>query len=173
MNKKLKIVMIGIVILIISGCVQAPKEQATPTATATVVPTTTVIPVPTATVMATAQMTPVVTPVPTTKQLPPGTFFISARFETPVYWSPGNYELKAFRVEVSNQISIPLTVEARVISNGQILEVHPFVLQDQGSKFSFDNEKGYYVNNTNLILRLSVPGYDPVDYNFTEVRSFR
>jgi uncharacterized Fe-S cluster-containing radical SAM superfamily protein len=73
------------------------------------------------------------------------------------------------KVNVINQINIPLTIKAQMLSGDQILEEKTFTLEKQGSSVGFSNEKKYFINNTNVNLRLLIQGYAPIEYKFIEV----
>ncbi len=173
MNRRITFIILGIVILSISGCLQSTKENVSvpPTAGVTSVPTTvptTVIP---ATPAATEMPTPQITPVPTTKELPPGTLYVTARMLTPAYWSTNNYELRAFKVEIYNQGTATLNIKAQVNNDGQTLEERSFSLKGGGSSYQFINDRNHFINSTNVTLRLIVNSYQPVDYPFESVSS--
>ncbi len=168
MNRRIIFIILGIVILAISGCLQSTTENVsvTPTPGVTSVPTT-VIP---ATPAATEMPTPQITPMPTTKELPSGTLYVTTRMLTPAYWG-NNYELKAFKVEIYNQGTAPLNIKAQVNNDGQTLEEKSFSLNGGGSNYQFINDKNHYINSTNVTLRLIVNSYQPVDYPFESVGS--
>lgn len=163
MNSKLKFLIIGLVILLISGCLQTPeeKEQIKITPNATAISLTNVTEAP----------TPLITSVPAPKELPLDTLYVSARMLQPVYWDVGKYELTSLKVQVFNQQNKPLSIKAQIISGEQILEENSFILEKEGSSFAFTNEKTFDINNTNVTLRLLVQGYEPVEYKFKEVNS--
>lgn len=162
-------IIVGIMILAISGCLQSTKENVsvTPTPGVTPVPTTVI----SATPAATEIPTPQITPVPTTKELPPGTLYVTARMLTPAYWSNKNYELRAFKVEIYNQGTAQLNIKAQVNNDGQTLEERSFSLKGGGSSYQFINDRNHFINSTNVTLRLTVNGYQPVDYPFESVGS--
>ncbi len=165
---------LGIVILAVSGCVQSTKENVSVTPTpgitavaATTIPTTAIPATPAATEMPTPQ----ITPMPTTKDLPPGTLYVTARMLTPAYWGNNNYELRAFKVEIYNQGTVALNIKAQVNNDGQTLEEKSFPLNGGGSSYQFINDRNHYINSTNVTLRLTVNSYQPVDYPFESVDS--
>ncbi len=164
MNRRIIFIILGIVILAISGCLQSTKENAsvTPIPGVTAV-TTTAIP---ATPAITASPTLQVTPSPTTNKMPPGTLYVRARMLTPAYWGDNNYVLSALKVDVYSQVNIPLDVKAQIINNGQTLEEKSFSLQKDGSSYQFVNDKSHNISSTNVTLRLIVNSYQPVDYPF-------
>ncbi len=169
MNRRVSFVIVGIMILAISGCLQSTKENASVTPTSGVTPvSTTVI---SATPAATEIPTPQITPVPTTKELPPGTLYVIARMLTPAYWGDKNYELRAFKVEIYNQGTAPLNIKAQVNSDGQTLEERSFSLNGGGSSYQFRNDRNHFINSTNVTLLLTVNGYQPANYTFESVGS--
>jgi plastocyanin len=115
------------------------------------------------------------TPAPSatpSRELPSTALYVTARMEKLTNWSTNNelkYELASFKVDVLNQINIPLTIKAQILSEDQILEETSFNLETQGSSVRFTNEKKHFINNTNVSLRLLTLGYPPIDYKFTEV----
>jgi plastocyanin len=109
--------------------------------------------------------------IPLTAQLPPGALYVDARMIKPVYWGPEKYELVSLQVQIINQQSAPLPITAQIVNDEQVLENKTFVLESQGSSYSFPNEKTHFINNTNVTLRLLIQGYQPVEYNFIEVNS--
>ena len=169
MNRRVIFIILGIVILAVSGCVQSTKENAsvTPTPQVTSVPAT-AIP---ATPAATASPTPQITLVPTIKELPPGTLYVRARMLTPSYWGNKNYELETLKVELYNQGNTPLDLKAQILNDGQTLEEKSFSLKGGGSSYQFANEQIHYINSTNVTLRLTAKGYQPVDYPVESVSS--
>ena len=169
MNRRITFIILGIVILAVSGCLQSTKEMVsvTPTPGVTSVPATAIPATPAATQIPTPQMTQV----PTTKELPPGTLYVTAQMLTPAYWSKNNYELKAFKVEIYNQGTAPLNIKAQVNNDGQTLEEKSFSLNSGGSSYQFVNDRNHYINSTNVTLQLTVNGYQPVNYPFESVGS--
>jgi hypothetical protein len=167
-NRRITFIILGIMILAISGCLQSTTENVsvTPTPGVTSVPTT-VIP---ATPAATEMPTPQITSMPIAKELPSGTLYVTARMLTPAYWG-NNYELKAFKVEIYNQGTAPLNIKAQINNDGQTLEEKSFSLNGGGSSYQFINDKNHYINSTNVTLRLTVNSYQPVDYPFKSVGS--
>lgn len=168
-NRRITFIILGIVMLTVSGCLQSTKENVsvTPTPEVTSVPATVIPATPAVTASPAAQ----ITPVQTTNVLPPGTLHVTARMLTPVYWGNKNYELKAFKVEIYNQGNTPLDIKAQVISDSQILEEESFSLKGGGNSYQFGNDRNHYINNTNVTLRLMAKGYQPVDYPFESVGS--
>lgn len=173
-NKRITFIILGIVILAVSGCVQSTKENVsvTPTPQVTSVPATAIpaTPIP-ATPAATASPTPQITPVPAIKELPPGTLYVRARMLTPSYWGNTKYELETLKVELYNQGNTPLDLKAQILNDGQTLEEKSFSLKGGGSSYQFTNERNYYINSTNVTLRLTAKGYQPVDYPVESVSS--
>ncbi|MCX9085283.1 MAG: hypothetical protein OIN87_10875 [Candidatus Methanoperedens sp.] len=114
-------------------------------------------------------------PVPTlTKQLelPSTALYVTVRMKKPIDWSSGSeikYELDALKAKIMNQIDIPLTIKAQILSGDQILEEKTFILEKQNSVNEFSNEKNHFINDTNINLRLFVNSYQPVDYKFVVV----
>ncbi|MCZ7402177.1 MAG: hypothetical protein O8C61_08135 [Candidatus Methanoperedens sp.] len=109
--------------------------------------------------------------VTTPSELPPNALFVTARMEKLSNWSTGNeikYGLDAFKVNVLNQVTIPFTIKAQILSGDQVLEEKTFTLATQDSQVEFTNEKKYFVNNTNVTLRLVITGYPPIEYKFVE-----
>jgi plastocyanin len=115
------------------------------------------------------------TPAPSvTKQveLPSTALYVTARMKKLSIWTTGNetqYKLDTFKVNVMNQINIPLTIKAQIMNGDQILEENTFTLEKQDSGIEFSNEKKHFINDTNVNLRLSVQGYPPIEYKFIEV----
>jgi len=164
MNIKLNFLIIGLVILLISGCLQAPKEKEP----IKIIPNTTAIPTITT---VTGTPTPIITSIPTPKELPLDTLSVSARMLKPVYWNIGKYVLTSLKVQIFNQRNNPLSIKAQIISSERILEENSFILEKAGSSFAFTNEKTFDINNINVTLRLLVQGYEPIEYKFKEVDS--
>jgi plastocyanin len=115
------------------------------------------------------------TPVPSvtkTGELPSNALYVTARMIKLSDWRTENeikYGLDRLKVNVINQINIPLTIKAQMLSGDQILEEKTFTLEKQGSSVGFSNEKKYFINNTNVNLRLLIQGYAPIEYKFIEV----
>jgi len=166
-NRRINFVILGIVILAVSGCLQPTKEKVQLQPTPTAVPATTV----SATAVATTVPTPLITPAPTTMELPPGTLYVVARMLKPAYWGDSKYELTALKVTTTNQRNTRLSINAQIISDGQILEDNSFTLEGEGNSYQFTNQRNHYINSTNVTLRMQVNGYQPVDYNFEVVSS--
>jgi hypothetical protein len=159
------ITVVGLVILL-SGCVG--KQAGTPPPTPTVTPTATFTVTATPTITATPLVT--VTPLPTLpKELPLGALYVVARMKNPVYWAPEKYELVSLQVQIYNQQSAPLPITAQIVNSEQVLEEQTFILESQGSSYSFTNQKTHFINNTNVTLRVLIPGYQPIEYAFIEV----
>lgn len=110
-------------------------------------------------------------PVATPNELPSGTIYVDARMKKPAFWEIDRYELSSLQVQIINQRSAPLSITARIVNGGQVLEEKTFVLEREGSSYSFANERTHFINNTNVTLRLLIQGYQPVEYNFSEVNS--
>ncbi len=116
-------------------------------------------------------------PTPAPSIMPPEktlftTLYVTARMETLSNWSSGNeikYGLNSFKVDILNQQNDPLSIKAQIISGDQILEEKSFVLEKLGSRVEFSNEKGHFVNSTNVTLRLLTQGYPPIEYPFIAV----
>lgn len=105
-------------------------------------------------------------------ELPFNALFVTARIKKLSNWSSGNeikYGLDLLKVDIVNQINIPLSIKAQILNGDQILEERSFDLAKEGSIVEFTNENRHFINNTNVTLRLLVQGYKPIDYNFTEV----
>ncbi len=109
--------------------------------------------------------------IPLTAQLPSGTLYVDARMVNPAYWDKEKYELRSFQVQIINQRNAPLSITAQTVNGEQILEEKTFILESEGSSYSFSNERTHFINNTNVTLRLLIQGYQPVEYNFKEVNS--
>lgn len=115
------------------------------------------------------------TPVPsvtTPGELPSNALYVTARMKKLSNWSTEKeikYELDTLKVVVMNQINIPFTIKAQIKSGDQILEEKTFTLEKQESSVEFSNEKKYFINNTNVNLRLLIQGYPPIEYKFVEV----
>lgn len=110
-------------------------------------------------------------PVGAPKELPSNTIYVDARMIKPAIWGIDKYELSGLQVQIINQRSAPLSITARIVNGGQVLEEKTFVLEREGSSYSFANERTHFINNTNVTLRLLIQGYQPVEYNFSEVNS--
>ncbi len=124
------------------------------------------------TVIVQAQAIPTATLLPSTANLlPPGTLYVDAQIVRPSIWGVNRFEVTSWRVRVYNQGTAPLSITAQVVNDGQVLEEDAFTLQSEGSSYSFTNEKTHFINNTNVTLQLLIPGYQPAEYNFTEVTS--
>lgn len=127
----------------------------------------------TGTIIVESQATKTLAPsVTTPSELPPSALYVTARMQKLSDYSTGNeikYRLETFRVSIMNQISIPLIIRAQVMSGDQILEEKTFTLEKQGSSVEYPNENKYFINNTNVNLRLLVQGYPPIEYKFIEV----
>lgn len=174
MNRRVIFIILGIVILAVSGCVQSTKENASVTPTpqvtsipATAIPATAIPATPAATALPTLQTTPI----PAIKELPPSTLYVRARMLTPSYWSDKNYELETLKIELYNQGNTPLDMKAQILNDGQTLEEKSFSLNGGGSSYQFTNERKHYINSTNVTLRLTAKGYQPVDYPVESVSS--
>jgi len=110
--------------------------------------------------------------VTTLLELPSNALYVTARMEKLSNWSTGNeikYGLDSFKVDVINQADIPFTIKAQILSGDLILEERTFTLENQDSKIEFTNEKKYFINDTNVNLRLFIQGYPPIEYKFMEV----
>jgi plastocyanin len=115
------------------------------------------------------------TPAPsvtTLRELPSNALYVTARMQKLSNWSTPNeikYELDTLKVNVINQINIPLTIKAQILSGDQILEETTFTLDKQDSSVEFTNQDKHYINNTNVNLRLLIQGYPPIEYKSMEV----
>jgi len=110
--------------------------------------------------------------VTTLGELPYNALYVTARMKRLSNWSTGTeikYELDIFKVNVMDQINIPFTIKAQILSGDQVLEEKTFTLEKQNSVVEFSNEKKHYINDTNVNLRLMIQGYQPVEYKFIEV----
>lgn len=169
MNKIIKFVIIGIAVLLISGCV-GTKEGATVTPTATMTPPPTIA---TPTPVSTPVPTPVITPAVTTpvglKDLPDQTLRVQARMLKPGVWPGGKYQLTGTKTEITNQVNVPITITAQIVEGDQVLEEKTFTINTQGGTEIFTNEKTHLINSTNVILRLVIQGYNPYEVKFLEV----
>jgi hypothetical protein len=160
MNKVIVLAVLGI--LIISGCLEQPKEKE-----GRLAPSPTVTPTP----IVTRTPEPIMTPIPTPAliELPPDTLYVTVRMIKPAYWGPGRYELNSLKVEIYNQKEAPITIRAQILSGEQILEERVFSLERAGSSIAFVNEKPYFIQTPDVALRLLIQGYKPKEYKFTEV----
>jgi hypothetical protein len=115
------------------------------------------------------------TPAPsvtTSKELPKNALYVIARMNKLSNWSTANetkYQLGTLKVNVINQINIPLTIKAQIFSDDQILEEKTFTLQQEDSNVEFSNEQNHFINNRSVNLRLLIQGYLPIEYKFIEV----
>lgn len=98
--------------------------------------------------------------------------YVSSEMKTPSYWGEGKYEITNFKVKIINQQYPPVSIKSQVISDNQILEEKSFTLKKDASSYEFYNEKKYFINNTDVILRLYVQNYKPIDYKFKIVSNF-
>jgi hypothetical protein len=156
------IAVIGLAILF-SGCTGKQEGTPTPIQTSTTTPVST--PIPTSTVTGTPLVTG--TPIPTLpKELPSGALYVDARMKKPVYWAPEKYELVSLQVQIINQQRAPLPIIAQIVNSEQVLEEQTFILEKQGSTYSFTNQKTHFINNTNVTLRVLIQGYQPLEYDF-------
>lgn len=92
--------------------------------------------------------------------------YVSSEMKTPSYWGEGRYELTNFKVKIINQQYSPVSIKSQVISDNKILEEESFTLRKAASSYVFYNEKKHFINNTDVILRLYVQSYKPIDYKF-------
>lgn len=106
------------------------------------------------------------------KKLPSGILYVSNEMKPPVEWGNGKYELKSLNVLLINQQNGRLSIKGQIISEEQILEEKSIILEQAGSSYSYSNEKSYFINNTNVTLRLFIQDYDPIDYMFKIVTNF-
>ncbi|VVB89199.1 Uncharacterised protein [uncultured archaeon] len=112
---------------------------------------------------------PKITPTPAStgpKELLPNSIFVNARMLNPTIWGPGKYELTSLKVDVTNQLNEKLTINAQILGDNQVLEERLFTLNQAGSSYQFSNEKTYFINSTNVSLRLLINGYQPLEYSF-------
>ncbi len=166
LSAKIGFVILGIVILIISGCVQSPEKKEPISTNISGTNMSNVTPVPTIEIT-----TPKVTPtIP--KELPPNTIFVSARMLKPVDWGNGKLELVSMKVQIYNQRNTPLSIKAQIINDNTILEEKSFSLAGEGSNTEFTNQKRHFINSTNITLRLLVQDYKPIDYEVVETGGF-
>jgi plastocyanin len=107
----------------------------------------------------------------TPRELPSGTLYVDAQMITPSYWSYENYSLHALKVQIYNQFNIPLSIRAQIVSHGQVLEETAFILESTGSSYQFTNEKNHFIKSADVILRLFIQDYQPVEYKFKQVNS--
>ncbi|MFZ3058240.1 MAG: hypothetical protein WA102_00755 [Candidatus Methanoperedens sp.] len=165
MSAKIGFVILGIAILIISGCVQSPEKKEPVSTNISGTNMSNATPVPTIEIT-----TPKVTStIP--KELPPNTIFVSARMLKPVDWGNGKLELGSLKVQIYNQRNTPLSIKAQIINDNTILEEKSFILEGEGSNTGFTNEKRHFINNTNITLRLLVQDYKPIEYDVVEAGS--
>ncbi|MCZ7368876.1 MAG: hypothetical protein O8C66_00020 [Candidatus Methanoperedens sp.] len=66
---------------------------------------------------------------------------------------------------------MPLSIRAQIVSDGQVLEEIPFVLENVGSNYQFTNQKKHFIKSTDVTLRLLIQGYNTVEYKFKIVDS--
>ncbi|MCZ7399438.1 MAG: hypothetical protein O8C62_07130 [Candidatus Methanoperedens sp.] len=165
MSAKIGFVILGIVILIISGCVQSPEKKEPVSTNISGTNMSNVTPVPTIEIT-----TPKVTQL-IPKELPPNTIFVTARMLKPVDWGNGKLELVSMKIQIYNQRNIPLSIKAQIINDNTILEEKSFILEGEGSNTGFTNEKRHFINNTNITLRLLVQDYKPIEYDVVEAGS--
>jgi plastocyanin len=127
----------------------------------------------TGTITVEAQATTPTAPLPVTapNELPQGTLYVDAQLKKPSSWGNENYSLDSLKVQIYNQVNMPLSIRAQIVSDGKVLEETSFILQNEGSNYQFTNEKKHFIKSTDVILRLLVQGYDPVEYNFKIVDS--
>jgi len=159
MNKKFIMIILWIAILSVSGCLQTKEKEPNVT---TAIPTITTPTTATPTAIQTS--TAVSTPIP--KELNPNTFYVVARIQEIFNWGNNKYEVRSWKAEITNQNNIPFTIKAQVLNNEQVLEERSFILEHDGSSYAFVNDKGHFINGTNLTLKLLIPGYQPLDYKF-------
>lgn len=149
-------------LIIIGGCLQAPREKQ-PVAQ-TLVPTPAPTPTPTPTPAVTPL--PVITPAPSPRELPPDALYVSARMLKPSFWGEGRYELISLEAEVRNQMPTSVSIRAQIVSGSEILEEKNFTLENQGSSYVLVNEKRHFISSPDVVLRLIIQGYKPVEYRF-------
>ena len=94
---------------------------------------------------------------------------IDARMVKPGYLSNGSYEVTSLKVRIYSQTDIPFSIKAQIVTGDQILEERSFGLETKSSSFTFSNDRPYFINNTNVTLRLLIQGYPPTEYKFAEV----
>jgi plastocyanin len=125
------------------------------------------------TIIVETQATIPTTALPSTapRELPLDTLYIDARMIKPAYWEKEKYELRSLQVQIFNQRNAPLSITAQIVSGEIILEEKTFILEREGSSYSFANDRVHFINNTNVTLRLLIQGYQPVEYKFKEVSS--
>ncbi len=163
MKNRPTILMLGIILLILSGCLQGgQKEELAPTP---VPVSTTAIPSVTPTAISSS---PEATPAPTLKILPSNTLYVKAFMLRPTSWGNEKYEINSLKVEIFNQINDPLSIKAMIMNNEQILEETSFTIGGGGGSYQFSNQKKHFINGTNITLRLFVKDYQPVDYKVNE-----
>ncbi len=105
------------------------------------------------------------------KEFPLDAIYVDARMIKPAYWEKEKYELRSLQVQIFNQRNAPLSITAQIVSGEIVLEEKTFILEREGSSYSFANERVHFINNTNVTLRLLIQGYQPVEYKFKEVSS--
>lgn len=115
--------------------------------------------------------TPTISPVTAPRELPQGTLYVDARMIKPAYWEKEKYELSSLQVQIYNQRNAPVSITAQIVSGELTLEEKTFLLENEGSSYSFANDRVHFINNTNVTLRLLIQGYQPVEYKFKEVSS--
>ncbi len=98
--------------------------------------------------------------------------YVSSEMMTPRYWGEGRYELTNFQVKIINQQNSPVSIKSQIISDHQVLEEESFTLRKAASNYVFYNKKQYFINNTDVILRLHIQSYKPIDYKFKIVSNF-
>ncbi|MDP2767449.1 MAG: hypothetical protein Q8O41_08375 [Candidatus Methanoperedens sp.] len=125
------------------------------------------------TIIVEAQVTTPTTtlPVAAPKEFPSDAIYVDARMTKPAYWEKEKYELRSLQVQIFNQRNAPLSITAQIVSGEIVLEEKTFILEREGSSYSFVNERAHFINNTNVTLRLLIQGYQPVEYKFREVGS--
>jgi hypothetical protein len=165
LSAKIGFVILGIAILLISGCVQSPEKKEPVSTNISGTNMSNVTSVPTIEIT-----TPKVTP-PILKELPSNAIYVSARMLKPVDWGNGKLELVSMKIQIYNQRNIPLSIKAQIINDNTILEEKSFILEGEGSNTGFTNEKRHFINNTNITLRLLVQDYKPIEYDVVEAGS--
>lgn len=162
---------IGTILLLLTsilalGCVEKPGEKIIPP---TVKPTEVIEPTEVISDTSSPQA-PSSSPVPIAteqmlKELTSGMLYIRATMETPSYWGDNKYMLEKLEVDIRNQNNVPISVLTQVMNDGNILEEKSFDLKE-GQGYSFSNERKYTISGTDVILRISIPGYVPKEYKF-------
>ncbi len=165
LSAKIGFVILGIAILIISGCVQSPEKKEPVSTNISGTNMSNATPVPTIEIT-----TPKVT-LPILKELPPNAIYVSARMLKPVDWGNGKLELVSMKIQIYNQRNTPLSIKAQIINDDRILEEKSFMLEGEGSNTGFTNEQGHFINSTNIKLRLLVQDYKPIEYDVVEAGS--